>query len=546
MKKPVSAPMFNEADFPMSIARLAMLKGTGVDVDELKVKPIIGVANSFTEMNPGHMHLRTLAERVKEGVHAGGGIPFEFDVPAPCDGLTEGNEGMRFVLPQRELIADSVEMYARSMLLDGLVMIASCDKIIPGMIMAAARLDRATVFLTGGPGAFQIRYSPAMEGSINDKDYNDLSAKLETATCATCGACELMGTANTMQCVAEALGLTLPGSANVPAYHSEKLLFARKAGKRIVEMVECGLTARRIITARAIENALMVDLAIGGSTNATLHLPAIAHEIGLDLPLERFNEFNKKVPTLCAIRPTGPYGVPDLYRAGGVTAVMKVLEGDLHLDAINVTGATWKDTLTAVTVLDHTVIPPRDRPYQPEGSTVVLFGNLAPEGAVVKQSAVAKDMLKFRGKARVFESEADCLAALREQALNDGEVVVIRNEGPKGGPGMPETLAVTLGVELHGYKRVALITDGRFSGASSGPCIGHVSPEAFDGGPIAFLRDGDEILIDIPERKLEVALSEDQLSKRRAGWRPLQRDIPPGYMHRYVRLVSSAAKGAIL
>jgi dihydroxy-acid dehydratase len=369
---------------------------------------------------------------------------------------------------------------------------------------------------------------------------------LETATCATCGACELMGTANTMQCVAEALGLTLPGSANVPAYHSEKLLFARKAGKRIVEMVECGLTARRIITARAIENALMVDLAIGGSTNATLHLPAIAHEIGLDLPLERFNEFNKKVPTLCAIRPTGPYGVPDLYRAGGVTAVMKVLEGDLHLDAINVTGATWKDTLTAVTVLDHTVIPPRDRPYQPEGSTVVLFGNLAPEGAVVKQSAVAKDMLKFRGKARVFESEADCLAALREQALNDGEVVVIRNEGPKGGPGMPETLAVTLGVELHGYKRVALITDGRFSGASSGPCIGHVSPEAFDGGPIALLRDGDEIAIDIPGRKLEVALSEEQLGKRRAGWRPLQRDIPPGYMHRYVRLVSSAAKGAVL
>ncbi len=546
MKKPISAPMFNEADFPMSIARLGILKGTGVDIDECKSKPIIGIANSFAEMNPGHMHLRKLAQRVKEGVHAAGGIPFEFNVPAPCDGLTEGNEGMRFVLPQRELIADSVEMYARSMLLDGLVMIASCDKIIPGMIMAAARLDRATIFLTGGPGAFQIRYSTRMAGSISDKDYDDLWAKLETATCATCGACELMGTANTMQCLAEAMGLTLPGSANIPGYHSEKLLFARKAGRRIVEMVESGLTARQIITSEALENALIVDLAIGGSTNVTLHLPAIAHELGLELPLERFNEFNRKVPTLCAIRPSGPHGIPDLYRAGGVPAVMKVLEEDLHTDAINVTGATWKESLEGVEVTDETVIASKVKPYLPEGSTVVLYGNLAPEGAVVKQSAVSEDMLVFSGPARVFESEADCLTALREKKLREEEVVIIRGEGPKGGPGMPETLAVTLGLELHGYKRVALITDGRFSGLSSGPCIGHVSPEAFEGGPIAAVRDGDEISIDIPGRRLEVALSEEEIAERIAGWEPPKREIPPGYMRRYVKQVSSAAKGAVL
>ena len=356
--------MFNQEDFPISIVRLTILKGTGIDIDELTTKPIIGVANSFTEMNPGHMHLRNLAERVKEGVHAAGGIPFEFDVPAPCDGLTEGNPGMRFVLPQRELIADTVETYSRSMLFDGLVMIASCDKIIPGMVMAAARLDRPTIFLPGGPGAFQIRFSASMkEGTINDRDYDDLLAKLDTATCATCGACELMGTANTMQCLVEAMGLSLPGSANVPAYHSEKLLLARRTGKRVVEMVEEELTARKLLTLKAMENALIVDLAIGGSTNSALHLPAIAHELGVELPLSSFNVWNKKIPTLCAIRPSGPHGITDLYRAGGVPAVMKMLKDDLHLDALVATGATWGDILPGVIVMDETVIPPRDRPH---------------------------------------------------------------------------------------------------------------------------------------------------------------------------------------
>ena len=546
MAKPRSGQMFNEQDFPVSIVRLSILKGTGVDIDELKEKPIIGIANSLTEMNPGHMHLRALADRVKEGVHAAGGIPFEFNVPAPCDGLTEGNEGMRFVLPQRELIADMVETHVRSMLFDGLVLIASCDKIIPGMIMAAARLDLPTIFLTGGPGAFQIRFTTGMNGSVDHKDYTDLIEKLACATCATCGSCELMGTANTFQCLAEALGFTLPGSANVPAYHSEKLLFARRTGKRVVAMVEEGLTARKVLTMDAIENALVVDLAIGGSTNTTLHLPAIAHELGEELPLERFNEFNRRVPTLCGISPSGPAGVQDLYRAGGIPAVMKVLADDLHLDALNVTGGRLADVVAAASVTDESVIPPRDRPFFPEGGTVAVFGNLAPEGAVVKQSAVAPDMRTFTGPARVFESESACLSAIREKALADGEVLVIRNEGPKGGPGMPETLAVTMALELHGYSRVALITDGRFSGATAGPCVGHISPESVAGGPIAIVRDGDDILVDIPNRRLDVMLSGEEIDERLSGWSPPETEVPPGYMRRYVKQVTSAAKGAVL
>ncbi len=546
MSKPRSRPIFDEADFPVSVARLTILSGTGVDVGELKEKPIIGVANSHTEMNPGHMHLRTLAERVKEGIHAAGGIPFEFNLPAPCDGLTEGHEGMRYVLPHRELIADLVETHARCMLFDGLVLISSCDKINPGMIMAAARLDIPAIFLPGGPNSFHIRFTPGMKGSIFHQDYTDLLDKMACATCATSGACELMGTANTFQCLVEALGLALPGSANVPAFHAEKLRLARRTGMRIVEMVQEDLTARKILNMRSIENALMVDLAIGGSTNSALHLPAIAHSLGQELPLSRFNQFNRKIPTLCAINPNGPHGILDLYRAGGVMAVMKVLENNLHLDAINVSGKTLRETLSEEQVRDAEVIRPRENPYYPEGGTVILYGNLAPEGAVVKQSAVSPDMLVFSGPARVFDAESHCLAALREGKLREEEVVVIRYEGPKGGPGMPETLAVTMGLDLHGFKRVALITDGRFSGATSGPCVGHVSPEAYVGGPIAALRDGDKVSIDIPARKLEVRLSEEEISGRLRDWEPQRREIPPGYMSRYVRMVSSAARGAVL
>jgi len=546
MRKPKSHLLFDDKDYPISFVRTSMIRGTGSDIGELSEKPLVAVVNSLTELNPGHMHLGPLGERVKQGVNAGGGIPFEFHVPAPCDGMTEGHEGMRFILPQRELIADTVETYVRSMLFDGMVLIAGCDKIIPGMIMAAARLDLPTILVTGGPSAWQIRFSAGWAQSVSHRDYRERVHRLETSTVATCGACELMGTANTFQCLAEAMGLTLPGSANVPAFHTDKLILARKAGMRIVSMIEEEMTARKILTREAIENALMVDLAIGGSTNSTLHLPAIAHELDLPLPLSRFNDFNKAIPTLLAISPNGPHGIIDLYTAGGVPAVMKRLVDDLHLNALTVSGETIGQVVEAAQVLSEKVIPPRDRPRLPEGGTVVLFGNLAPEGAVVKQSAVAPEMRTFTGTARVMESEAEALKALREGAIQEGQVVVIRYEGPKGGPGMPETLAVTMKLGSSKLQRVALITDGRFSGATAGPCVGHVSPEAYEGGPIAAVKDGDEIRIDIPGRTLQLNVPEAEIRRRLEGFEPVRHPVPAGFMRRYVKSVTSAARGAIL
>jgi dihydroxy-acid dehydratase len=546
MKKPQSMPIFDDIDFPISLVRKSIFQGTGCDMDELKDKPLIAIASSATDINPGHMHLSLLAQRAKEGVHAAGGIPFEFNVPAPCDGITEGHEGMRFVLAQRDLIADIIETHVRSMRYDGIVFIASCDKIIPGMIMAAARLDLPSIFVTGGPNTWEIRFKHTNKDSIDHKSYDDLLDKLSCATASTCGSCELMGTANTMQSLAEAFGLCLPGTANIPAWHSGKLLAARNSGKRIVAMVDEGLTARKILTEKSIENALMVDLAIGGSTNSALHLPAIANELGIEFPISKFNDFNKKIPTLLSISPNGPHGVIDLFIAGGVPGVMKSLAGDLHQDCITVAGVRVGDITAFAEIKDPSVIRSKESPYLDEGGTVAMFGNLAPDGAIVKQSAVSKDMLVFTGPAHVFDSEAGALKAIREKNIREGEVVVIRYEGPKGGPGMPETLAVTMGLDLAGFKRVGLITDGRFSGATSGPCIGHVSPEAFSGGPIAAVKDGDEITIDIPNRTLSVNLPEKEIVSRLAGFKPLSKHIPKGYMLRYVKMVSSAARGAVL
>ena len=546
MKKHKSQAIFDDRDFPISVVRRSLFQGTGADMDELKEKPMIGIANSFTEINPGHAHLDRIARAVKEGVNAAGGVPFEFNVPAACDGITEGHEGMRFILAQRDLIADIIETHARSMRYDGIVFVASCDKIIPGMLMAAARLDLPSIFITGGPNTMNMRFKSTMKGSMDHKSYSDPMDKLATATCASCGACEVMGTANTFQCLTEALGMSLPGSANVPAFHADRLVYSRRTGKRIVELVENGVTARQILTRHALENAVMVDLAIGGSTNSTLHLPALAHELDIDLTLDVFNDFNRKIPTICSIAPNGPHGIIDLYRAGGIPAVMKVLMDDLHQDVMNVSGFTLKDITDYSLVTDTEVIRDKKNPYLPEGGTVILKGNLAPEGAVVKQSAVSAGMMRFTGRARVFESEAGCLQAVREKKLVDGEVLIIRNEGPRGGPGMPETLAVTMALELHGFHKVALITDGRFSGATAGPCIGHVSPEAQAGGPIAALRDGDEVVIDIPGRRLEVKLSDAEIKERLRNYTPPVKDIPPGFMRRYVKQVSSAARGAVL
>jgi len=544
MKKPKSSRYFNPRDGLINLLRMSLIKATGADIAEAMEKPFIAIANSHTELNPGHMHLRTLAEKAKEGVLAAGGIPFEFNVPAPCDGMSEGHEGMRYILPQRELIANIIETHARSMIFDGIVLIATCDKIIPGMIMAAARVDIPAIVLTGGPNAWQVRFETGYNESVDFKDYAGTPLGLSCCTGASCGACEVMGTANTFQCLSEAMGLALPGSANVPAFHPAKLQFARKTGARIVRMVEEGLNVRRILTRDALENAVMTDLAIGGSTNSALHLPAIAHELGIHLPLSVFNDFNRRIPTLLSISPNGPHGMMDLYAAGGMQGVLKALGDSLHLDALTVTGETIGQLLASAEIRNPAVIRPKSAPWHPEGGTVVLYGNLAPDGAVVKQSAVREDMRAFRGRARVMDSERAALEALGSGAVHEGDVLVIRYEGPKGGPGMPETLAVTLALAHSGLRRVALVTDGRFSGATEGPCVGHVSPEAYIGGPIAGVEEGDEVEIDIPNRLLRVRNTDPAL--RLGDFQPPCREVPPGFMRQYVKYVASAARGAIM
>jgi len=544
--KHMSCGVFEDEGIFMGIVRRQILHGVGIDIEEMRQKPIIAVANSYTEFNPGHFHLKMVAEKVKEGVWAAGGIPFEFGVPAPCDGPANGNDGMRYILAQREIIADAVETYVRSQLFDGLVTISTCDKINPAMLMAAARLDLPTICVPGGAGAWNIRFTPGAKESVDHKDYDELGMKTQTATLATCGACEIMGTANTGQCLMEALGMCLPHSAAVPAYHMDLLRNARQSGKRVVELIEEKLTARKIMTEQAVENAVMVDCAIGGSTNATLHLPALANELGLELPLETFNKMNKKIPTILGISPNGPHGIIDLFKAGGVPAVMKRIEDDLNTDCLNVNGHKLGDILAFAVVGDEEIVPSRDKPRSPEGGTAVLYGNLAPDGAVVKQAAVKPSMRTFTGKALVKNSEREAMETLKKQELKEGTILVIRYEGPKGAPGMPEMLAVTMQIDLAGFEKVALITDGRFSGATAGPCVGHVSPEAYVGGPIALLEDGDEITIDIPNRAVSVNLSDEELEKRRKEWKPVEKPVPPGYMNRYRKIVGSAARGAIL
>jgi dihydroxy-acid dehydratase len=521
------------------------MKGLGIDTNSLITKSFIAVANSFTEINPGHIHLRELAQAVKEGIIAAGGLSFEFNVPAPCDAVAEGNDGMRHILPQRDLIADSVETFVRSQLFDGVIMISSCDKINPGMLMAAARLDIPALFVPGGPGMMNVRFvKPG--ASIDYKSHDDIATKLEAVTCATCGACEIMGTANTFQLLSEALGMAMPGSSAIPAFVMEKRVMARASGERIVQMVREGLTSSRILTRESIENAVMVDLAIGGSTNSTLHLPALANQFGVKLDLEFFNHCARRIPTLLSIAPNGPHGVIDLYRAGGVLAVMKRLRDDLHLDCMTVTGRRIGELIDEAEVLDETVIRTKENPVLPEGGTVILKGNLAPEGAVIKQSAVIPSMKTFEGKARVFEGEEDATAALQNCEICPGTVVVIRNEGPKGGPGMPEMLSVTAIITIMKLERVALVTDGRFSGATDGPCVGHVTPEAYTGGPIAILRDGDTVCIDIPNRTLSVALTQAEIEQRIKNWQRVEKPTTSRYLRLYRKLVGPASGGAVL
>ncbi|MBN2150660.1 MAG: dihydroxy-acid dehydratase [Candidatus Lokiarchaeota archaeon] len=533
---------------PFYFFPVGIIQATGYSEKELNTKPLVGVANSYSEINPGHMHLNWLAEAVKLGVIEAGGIPFIFNTVAPCDGFANGHEGMKFILPQREIIADSVEAMVEAHRLDALVTISSCDKINPAMLMAAARLDIPTVCVPGGPGMFEMELGPQPSyKGIENRFYDDWQDKLNCISCATYGACSLLGTANTTQCLMEAFGMTLPNAATIPAMSIAKQQMAKEAGRRTVELLKEDLRPSKIMTKDALENALAVDVAIGGSTNSAIHLPAIAHEIGIDFDLEWFNDFSKKIPTLCNISPSGQYSVVDLYRAGGIPAVMSSIKEWLHLDAMTVSGKPLGKLLKKAAVRDDRVIMPLDKPLFPEGGTVVLKGNLAPRGAVCKQSGIVHENMRvFSGPAVVFDSEGDAITAAAGGAVPDGSVIVVRYQGPKGAPGMPELLALTATLMTRkDLNNIALITDARFSGASVGPVIGHVAPEAFAGGPLAALEDGDTIKIDVPGRRLDVDLADDVIRARMKEWRPPSAEVTSKLLQKYRALVTSADRGCV-
>lgn len=536
----------------------AHLRGIGL-IDKDMSRPFIGIANSFNEMHPGHMHLRRLAEAVKTGVLLGGGIPFEFNTIAICDGLAQGHEGMCYVLPSREIIADSIEVMAQAQRLDGLVCIGGCDKIVPGMLMAMARLPIPTMMLTGGPmlpakfrgedkAIYEVREASGLwsRGLLTDEEFKEF----EECVIPGPGSCAMMGTANTMSVVAEALGLTLPGCATIHAVDSKKTRIAKETGMRIVELVMENVgPASRFLTMEAFENAIRVAMSVGGSTNSLLHIPAIAREVGLRITPEDFERISRQTPYLAKIKPSGKHTLKDLDSAGGVPAVMKeLLELDLlHADVRGVSGMSVLEIASRARNRNQEVIKKANEPYAPSGSLAILKGSLAPNGAVVKQTAVSEKMLVFTGRARVFESEEASIEAMRSGAVKPGDVVVIRYEGPKGGPGMREMLTATTTLMGMGLgESVALVTDGRFSGSTRGPCVGHVSPEAAAGGPIAFVKDGDEILIDIPARRLDLLVDAKEMAKRNAAWQPPELKVQSGYLARYSRSVSSADEGAVL
>jgi len=521
--------------------------------DEDFDKPFIAVANSFTETVPGHMHLNRLVDYVKAGIRAAGGVPFEFNTIAVCDGLAMGHIGMHYSLPSRELIADSVEIMVEANRFDGLVLLTNCDKITPGMMMAAARLDIPSIVVTGGPmlsGIYKGRkvdvtaifeaVGRVSAGEITEEELK----RIEDRAFPGCGSCNGMYTANTMACVAESIGLSLPGCASSLAVSSQKARIAKMSGERIVRMVEEDLKPSDILTREAFENAITVDMALGGSTNAVLHITAIANEAGVPLPLEVFDEIARRTPHICDMRPGGPHDLAELEAAGGIPAVMKILKDNLHLDAITVTGRSVGDNIKDAIIYDWEVIRPLENPVHKEGGIALLKGNLAPNGGLVKMTAVPPKMLVHRGPARVFDSEEDAMKAILNGEIKEGDVVVIRYEGPKGGPGMREMLSPTAAIAGRGLiGSVALLTDGRFSGATRGLCIGHISPEAAAGGPIAAVRDGDIININVSRRTLNVEIDDEELKRRLSEWKPRPPKISKGYLRRYSFLVQSADKG---
>ena len=533
----------------------ALLKALGL-ADKDLTKPFIGVVNSFTNIVPGHAHLNQVADAVKAGVISAGGVPFEFNTIGICDGIAMGHNGMRYSLPSRELIADSVEVMVQAHRFDGIVMISTCDKITPGMLMAAARLNIPAIMVTGGPmlsGAYKGKKvgTDSMFEAIGKVAAGKMSEEelkcLEDAACPTCGSCNGMFTANTMACVTEALGMSLPGCATPVAVSAERLRIAKATGERVLGLVNEDLKPRDILSSDSFENAIMVDMALGGSTNTVLHVTAIANEAEVDLPLSLFDKLSKRVPHICSMIPSGPYDMKDLDEAGGIPAVMKQLSKALHLNAVTVTGKTVKENIASAMVLNPEVIHTMDNPVHKEGGIAVLTGNLAPDGAVVKAAGISANMMVHQGSTKTFDSEEDAMKAILNKKIQKGDIVVIRYEGPKGGPGMREMLAPTASIAGMGLSEsVALITDGRFSGATRGPCIGHVSPEAATGGPIGLLKDGDIIEIDVPKRKLNVKLSDEELAKRAKSWTAKEPNVKTGYLVRYSQMVEQANKGSIL
>ena len=536
----------------------ALLRAVGCSSDDWD-KPFIGVINSFSEIVPGHIHLQTIAKAAKEGIRSRGGVPFEVNTIAVCDGIAMNHQGMKYSLPSRELIADSVEIVAQAHAFDGLVFIPNCDKVIPGMLMAAVRLNLPSVFVSGGPmlaGKLVWRNAARSVDLINVFQAVGEVAKgkmtraelqeLEMVACPGCGSCAGMFTANTMNCLCEALGMALPGNGTIPAVEARRQQLAYKAGQQIMEALAEDIRPKDVITRDSISNAFAVDMALGGSTNSVLHLTAVAHEAGIDFPLSMINEISDSVPHICKLSPAGDYHIEDLDLAGGIPAIMHELSGLLKLEASTILGKPIGDVARKARVKNREIIRPLSRPHAPTGGISILFGNLAPDGAVVKSAAVAPEMLVHRGPARVFNSEEEATAAIMKGKFRSGEVIVIRYEGPKGGPGMREMLAATSLLSGMGMDRkVALITDGRFSGGTRGAAIGHVSPEAAEKGPIAALRDGDIIKIDIPKHKLEVELSQKELKQRLAALPAFRPRVKAGYLKRYSDKVSSASTGAV-
>lgn len=532
---------------PYYYGPIGIIQGLGLDEKEIHKKPFVGIVNTWNELNLGHKHLRGLAEAVKYGIIEAGGIPFEFCTIAPCDGFANGNEGMRYILPQREIIADSIEAMVEAHRLDGIVTLSSCDKINPAVLMAAVRLDIPTICVPGGPNMFKIRFNPKYKG-IDQSEYNSFKQKINCYSCATLGACEEMGTANTMQCLMEAFGMTLPNAANAPAVSQMKYMVAKNSGKQIIELLKHDIRPSQIMTEKSLQNVLIVDQAIGGSTNSMLHLPAIANEMGIDFKIDVFNEYSKKVPMIVNVAPSGKYGMVDLYNAGGIPAVLNRLKEFLNLDCMTVSGKILGKVIRKTHVLNDKVIRSLDNPIFPEGGSVVLKGNLAPTCSIVKQSAIKeKDTLKFEGPAVCFNSEKDVLDAIASNQIENKSVLVVRYQGPKGGPGMPELVSISATLMLRkDLNKVALVTDGRFSGFTSGPCIGHVCPEAYEGGPIAIIKDGDIIQIDIPNRIMNVDLTEEEIRERFNDWKPFERDTKSRTLLKYKALVTNAAQGAVL